>query len=89
LHTGLTSMGFTCSIANDSSNFSEELMKQVCDVVIVDIEGSRASAKTELMLEQLRELRMIRNLPTIALICDQELNYLDSNLEIDDFVVKG
>jgi len=88
LHTGLTSMGFTCSIANDSSNFSEELMKQVCDVVIVDIEGSRASAKTELMLEQLRELRMIRNLPTIALICDQELNYLDSNLEIDDFVVK-
>jgi len=88
LHSGLTRMGFTCSVANNGSNFSEELVKQACDVLFVIIDGSTALAQTESTLEQLHKLRMTRNLPTIALIPGQELNYLDSNLEIDDFVVK-
>ena len=88
LHSGLTRMGFACSIANDSSNFSEELISQACDVLFVDMDGSPAFAQAESMLEQLRELRMTRNLPAIALISGEGLGRLDSNLAIDDFVVK-
>ena len=88
LHSGLTRMGFVCSVTNNSSNFSEELIKQACDVLFVDIDGSPASAQTESTLEQLRELRIIRHLPAIALISGEGLGCLDSNLEIDDFVVK-
>jgi two-component system alkaline phosphatase synthesis response regulator PhoP len=88
LHSGLSRMGFACSVAHDSSNFSEELMNQAYDVLFADMDGSLASAQAESMLEQLRELRMIRNLPAIALISSEGLGRLDSNLSIDDFVIK-
>jgi len=88
LHSGLTRMGFACSVANSSSNFSNKLTKQACDVLLVYIDGSSASDQPESMLEQLCELRMTRNLPAIALISGEELSRLDSNLGIDDFVVK-
>ena len=87
LHSGLTRMGFACSVANNCFNFSEELVKQACDVLFVTIDDSTASAQTESMLEQLRELRMTRHLSVIALISREGLRHLDSNLEIDDFVV--
>jgi two-component system alkaline phosphatase synthesis response regulator PhoP len=91
LRSGLTRMGFVCSVANNSLDFSAELLKQACDMLFVHIDGSSASARTESMLEmweQLRELRIKRPLPTIALISGEGLDCLDSNLEIDDFVVK-
>ena len=88
LHSGLTRMGFACSIADDSSNFSEELISQACDVLFVDIDGSPAFAQAESMLEQLRELRTTKHIPAIALISGEGLGRLDSNLAIDDFVVK-
>ena len=88
LHSGLTRMGFACSIANDSSNFSEELISQACDVLFVDMDGSPASAQTESMMEQLSELRATKHIPAIALISGEGLGRLDSNLEIDDFVVE-
>jgi DNA-binding response OmpR family regulator len=88
LISGLTHMGFVCSVANNGSNFSEELTKQACDVLFVDMDGSPASAQTESMLEQLQELRRSRHLPVVALISSEGLGFIDSNLEIDDFVVK-
>ena len=88
LHSGLSRMGFTCSVANNGSNFSDELVKQICDVLLVDMDGSSTSAQNESMLEQLRELKMTRNLPAIALISGEELGHVDSKLEIEDFVIK-
>jgi DNA-binding response OmpR family regulator len=88
LHSGLEQMGFACSVANNSSNFSEELIGQECDVLFVDMDGSLPLAQAETMLEQLSELRMTRNLPAIALISSEGLGRLDSNLAIDDFVVR-
>jgi len=88
LHSGLSRMGFACSVANNGSNFPDELIKQACDVLLVDIEGSSSPAQTEPMLEQLRELRITRKLPAIALVSSERLSRLDSNLAIDDFVVK-
>jgi len=88
LNSGLNNMGFDCSVTYDGSNFSSKLTKQACDVLLVDIDGSSASDQPESMLEQLGELRMTRNLPAIALISGEELSRLDSNLGIDDFVVK-
>ncbi|MBM3119351.1 MAG: response regulator transcription factor [Chloroflexi bacterium] len=86
LHSGLTRMGFVCSVADTGSNFSEELINQVYDVLFVDIDG--ASAQTESILGQLGKLRMTGHLPVIALVSDKGLGHLDSNLAIDDFVVK-
>jgi len=88
LHAGLSRMGFACSVANNGLSFSDELIKQACDVLLVDIDGSSSPAQTEPILEQLGELRMTRNLPAIALVSGEGLGRLDSNLEIDDFVVK-
>ena len=86
LHSGLTRMGFVCSVADNGFNLSEELVRQVCDVLFIGLDG--ASAQTESILEQLCKLRMTRRLPAIALISDEGLAHLDSNLAIDDFVVK-
>lgn len=88
LNSGLNRMGFVCSIVNKSSNFSEELIKQACDMLFVDMDGSPASAQTQSTLEQLRELRRKRRLPVIALVSSEGIGCIDSNLEIDDFVVK-
>jgi DNA-binding response OmpR family regulator len=88
LDSGLNRMGFVCSIANNSSNFSEELIKQACDVLFVDMDGSPASAQTQSTLEQLRELRRKRRLPIIALVSTEGIGCIGSNFEIDDFVVK-
>ena len=85
LHSGLTRMGFACSVAN---NISEELTKQACDMLFVDMDGSPASTQAESMFEQLRELRITKHIPAIALISGEGLNHFDSNFEIDDFVVK-
>jgi DNA-binding response OmpR family regulator len=88
LHSGLARMGFACSIANDSSNFSGELIDQACDVLFVDMDGSSTSVQAESMLEQLRELRRKRRMSVIALVSTEGMGYIGSNLEIDDFVVK-
>jgi DNA-binding response OmpR family regulator len=88
LRSGLNRMGFACSVANNGSNFSEELIDQACDVLFITIDGSMASAQAESMLEQLRELRTKKHIPSIALISGEGLGCLDSNLAIDDFVVK-
>ena len=88
LNSRLNHMGFDCSVTYDGSNFSSKLKKQACDVLLVDIDGSSASDYPESMLEQLLELRMTRRLPAIALISDEGLAHLDSNLAVDDFVVK-
>jgi len=88
LHSGLTRTGFNCSVTSSSSNLSENVVKQECDVLLIDTDGSSASVHTESMWEQLHELRRIRNLPAIALISSEGLGRVDSNLEIDDFVIK-
>ena len=88
LDSGLNRMGLVCSIANNSSNFSEELIKQACDVLFVDMDGSPASVQTQSTLAQLREIRRKRHLPIIALVSIEGIGCVGSNLEIDDFVVK-
>jgi DNA-binding response OmpR family regulator len=88
LNSKLTRMGFDCSITNNGSNFCNKLTKQAYDVLFVDIDGSSASDHPESIVEQLRELKMTINLPAIALVPSEELSRIDSNLGIDDFVVK-
>jgi two-component system alkaline phosphatase synthesis response regulator PhoP len=88
LNSGLNQMGFDCSVIYDGSDFSNKLIKQACDVLLVDIDGSSASDRPELMLEQLCELRMTVNLPAIVLVSETKLRHIDSHLAIDDFVVK-
>lgn len=88
LSLGLARTGFACSVTYDGTDFSNKLKKQACDVLLVDIDGSSASDHPESMLQQLREFRMIRNLPAIALVSETKLEHIDSHLAIDDFVIK-
>jgi DNA-binding response OmpR family regulator len=88
LRSGFNRMGFTCSIVNDSSKFSEELTDQACDVLFVDMNSSSTLAQTESMLEQIRELRRNRRLSVIALVSTEGIGYIVSNWEIDDFVLE-
>ena len=45
LHSGLSRMGFTCSVANNGPTFSKELTKKACDLLLVDMDGSSSSAQ--------------------------------------------
>jgi DNA-binding response OmpR family regulator len=88
LHSGLARMGLACSVINNGSNFSGRLMRQACDILFIHIDGSTSSAQTQSTLEQLRELRQKRRLPVIALVSSEGIGCIDSDLEIDDFVVR-
>jgi PleD family two-component response regulator len=82
LDSGLNRMGFACSIVNNSSDFSEEIMEKDCDVLFVDIDGSPASAQST--LAQLREIRRKRHLPVLALVSTEGIGCIGSNLEVDE-----
>ena len=88
LDSGLTQMGFTCLIANNANNAVKEAKRQAFDLVLVDVGGLSASAWSGLKSEQLREINLERHLPVIVLMPSGMLNGIDSNLEIDDFVVR-
>ena len=56
--------------------------------MLVDIDGLSASAWSSLKSEQLREIKTEVHLPVIVLMPRGMLDGVDSNLEIDDFVVR-
>jgi DNA-binding response OmpR family regulator len=87
LDSGLTQMGFDCLIAGNTKNMVETAKRQAFDVVLVDIDGLLTSSWAKSTLGQLREKKSDKHLPIIALMPGEMLNGIDSNLEIDDFVV--
>lgn len=88
LDSGLTQMGFACSTADNANNAIETAKREAFDIVLVDADGLSASAWSSLKSDQFRKIKSAGHLPVIVLMPRGILDGVDSNLEIDDFVVR-
>ena len=88
LDSGLTQMGFTCSITNSANTAVDTIKGEAPDIVIVDADGLSPSDWSSLKSEQLPKIKSAVNLPVIALMPKEILDGVDSDFEIDDFVVR-
>ena len=88
LDSGLTQMGFTCSITNSADIAVETVKREAIDMVLVDADGLSASSWFSLKSEQLPKIKSAVHLPVIVIMPRGILDGVDSNFEIDDFVVR-
>ena len=88
LNSWLTQMGFACSAADNANNAAEAARREAFDILLVDANGLSVSAWSSLKSEQIREIKTETHLPVIMLMPRRTLDGIDSNLEIDDFVVR-
>ena len=87
LDSGLTRMGFACFAASNSKDTLEQVTERAFDLLLVDMDGSPASAWTESVWRQIRDIQPKRQLPVIAIISREILDGLDSDVGMEDFVV--
>lgn len=80
LGSSLTQMGFACLTAGNANNAIKEAKRQAFDIVLVDVDGLSASAWSSLKSEQLREIKSVGHLLIIALMPEEMLDGVDSNL---------
>ena len=81
----LAQRGFACSIASPQKDIIEQVVEQAPDLILLDINGSPDSGRTEL----LQEIKKGRALPVIALAGINTIESSDINPEvIDDFIVR-
>ena len=80
LHSGLAQRGFACSIASDREELVRQVAEQAPDLVLVEMDGH---SRRELPQRLKRE----KYLPIIALVNKEWLLTLDSDLNIDDFII--
>jgi DNA-binding response OmpR family regulator len=88
LNSWLTQMGFACSTADNANNAVEAARREAFDILLVDANGLSVSAWSSLKSEQLREIKTEVYLPVIMLMPHGTFDGVESNLEIDDFVVR-
>ena len=88
LDSGLTQMGFTCLAANSADIAVEMVKREAPDIVIVDADSLSASTWSSLKSEQLPKIKSAVHLPVIVIMPRGILDGVDSNFEIDDFVVR-
>ncbi|MGB8707102.1 MAG: response regulator transcription factor [Dehalococcoidia bacterium] len=88
LDSGLTQMGFTCLTTNSADIAVEMVKREALDMVLVDADGLSTSSWSSLKSEQLPKIKSAVHLPVIVLMPRGILDGVDSNFEIDDFVVR-
>jgi len=88
LNSWLTQMGFACSTADNTNNAVEAARREAFDILLVGANGLSVSAWSSLKSEQLREIKTEIHMPVIMLMPRGMLDGVESNLEIDDFVVR-
>jgi len=88
LDSGLTQMGFTCLSANSTATTVETIKREAPDIVIVDADSLSASTWSSLKSEQLPKIKSAARLPVIVIMPQGILDGVDSNFDIDDFVVR-
>lgn len=83
LCSSLTSKGFTCFLAQDDDRISEQLSKNLPDIVIID------NNQPDRMLEIASQIKQARNSPVIAILEAGMLAHGDDFASrIDDFVIR-
>jgi DNA-binding response OmpR family regulator len=88
LDSGLTQMGFACLAANSVDIAVEMVKREVLDIMLVDADGLSSSSWYSLKSEQLLKIKSASHLPVIILMPRGILDGIDSNFQIDDFVVR-
>ena len=88
LNSGLTQMGFTCLAADSTANAVETVKREAIDIVLMDADGLSPSDWLSLKSIQLPKIKSAARLPVIVLMPGGILDGIDSNFDIDDFVVR-
>ena len=88
LDSGLTQMGFACLTANSADIAVEMAKREALDVILVDVESLSASSWYSLKSEHLPKIKSAVNLPVIVLMPAGIFDGIDSDFDIDDFVVR-
>jgi two-component system alkaline phosphatase synthesis response regulator PhoP len=84
----LGQQGFTCLRAGTAAIDVEMAKREAPDMILVDAAGLSASSWYSLKSEQLPVIKSALGLPVIALMPSGILDGVDSNLDIDDFIVR-
>ncbi len=89
IESGLTHIGFVCSIIDGAEKLDEVLTRRPdVNLALVDMNGAATSVWGRSVLEQLQNIKLRRQLPVLAIFSKETLNGLDSDFGIDDFIVE-
>ncbi len=87
LDSELTQKGYTCLSADNIRDLDETLTGQAIDLALIDMDAL-SSTWTESVWERLRQIKPQKHLPVVAIIPREMLKEINSNSDIDDFIVK-
>jgi DNA-binding response OmpR family regulator len=88
LDSGLTQMGFACLTVNNADIAMDTVRKETLDMVLVDADGLSTSSWSSLKTKQLPKIKSAVHLPVIVLMPTGILDGVDSDFQIDDFIVR-
>ncbi len=83
VQSGLSRMGFACSIASDGEGAVRRVIEQAPDLVLVAMNGHSAT-----VAGLSRRIKLERQLPVVALVNKETLDSLEIDLNADDFVTQ-
>jgi two-component system alkaline phosphatase synthesis response regulator PhoP len=87
LEPALRQVGFDCLTVDGAEGIGDITKREAPDVIIVDAEGLSASAWYSIK-SKLPELKSSAHIPVVALMPRGILDGIDSDFDIDDFVVR-
>lgn len=88
IESALAEAGFACLISENNEKINEALIGTDVNLALVGVNGSTTLPWIEAVWKQLRETRLKRQLPVVAILSKVALDRLSSDLSIDDFVVE-
>ncbi|MGD0353228.1 MAG: response regulator transcription factor [Dehalococcoidia bacterium] len=88
LDSGLTQMGFACLTVNNADIAMDTVRKETLDMVLVDADGLSTSSWSSLKTKQLPKIKSAVHLPVIVLMPTGILDGVDSDFQLDDFIVR-
>jgi len=89
LRSELTGMGIVCTLASEATDLLGRLTSEPVNVLVVNIDSPLSpTTHVESVFRQLHQVKVTLNLPIIAVASEKELQYIDSEPAIDDFILK-
>lgn len=83
LQAELIRNGYSCSFTPYDEDAAGEVSGQSPDLVIAEVDGYQSAEKTK---EYIREIKLRKLLPVIALVSEDMMDDIDIDLNLDDFI---
>lgn len=80
---GLSREGLACSMTSHTNGFKEALTNEQPDIVLFEMGGNMSDVEP---WKTIRKLREEKRLPVIALIPNDIIDSIDSQMDVDDFL---